>query len=494
MATEAVSIADKITSLRVQVKEELASDSPDQARVDALLTEAESLREKQVAAEKSATEAKAARDANQARLAHLEELMGRSAEGDGYLPDSVEEAKEHIPNDGGAKRDSNYKPPNFIDGFAASVQPKAVREYMGDTLKEEESAERDAFTRWLMATNGKDFIDGTDEHTRNALKSLRSTGRMIDTTRASVGLSGAGAPNTGAGGGYAVPEGFLPDLAQGTPGTPGFKFRPRATVRTVANDHGNVPTFSGIPAGYIAENAKPDNIVPDWGQIDYRVSKQGGNMRFSVEMVRNSGLDIPTIVGQVATGATGRFEDREMMQGDFAGTPRHFEGLLSTNLAMPTHANEGATWALADLEEHFGEVPEEYADGAVWIMKRRKLAQLAALDRANANASVEVGITPTILGFPVITYEGDGLHAEAGATAGDDLGLFVNLAYYLLIDQVGSVIERDDSIYTEYDAVLFKFRRWGDGRGTKLLPEASASTTGTGALSNWGVRITKGSG
>jgi|19_taG_2_1085344.scaffolds.fasta_scaffold00683_8 HK97 family phage major capsid protein len=364
-----------------------------------------------------------------------------------HLPQNdtpVVEGEEYNADDNKRLYSASHKPAGWIRNFPAAVQPKWVREQMGDTQKEENEIYKKAFSFWMRdrSHNGENFWRNGNPIYIRAMEE-----------------------GTDAEGGYLVPEDWRDELIH-DPGLPGSVIRPRTTVVSTGRDAGNFPTFGSVTWAGIAEEAAFTSAesTPTIGQVAFTIWKTGGLVRASTELLQDEAHNLPAVLSQVFNEAKGRYEDEQVIGGD--GTTE-IEGIRSTAAADVTMASATAIVAL-DVHELYWTLPAQFRTNATMYTTSSLMQQLGGIGSTSAGQTFGEDLTAapgdTFLGRPTALFDGTGWDSATAIAANEELGALGDFRNYYLIDRVGISIKRNDSLYMGNGQVGFFAEARGDGR------------------------------
>lgn len=272
-------------------------------------------------------------------------------------------------------------------------------------------------------------------------------------------------------GGYLVPTDQRFEVIR-DPSYTGGNLRQRATTFQTTRDGGTLPTATTVTWAGIAEEANPADSDPAFGQVPFTIHKAGANNRLSIELLSDSAVNIPALLGVLYGEAKGRFEDQQGIEGDGTTEPL---GLRSANGAAVSISDITDVWAdpptALEISKAFFEVPAQYRNNnTAWWMTSGLFSKIFTVNSASAGMHMADLLTgaPTLslLGKPVFFYDGTGWDDAATIGSGEELGAIGDFSTYYFIDRMGMSVYRDDSVYFATDQVAFKARARMDGRWT----------------------------
>jgi len=369
----------------------------------------------------------------------LKTLSGDFNKPTNSVPASKEEAKLYNPTDNGKDYRNDYKPATWVKGLPAAVQPKWVREQMGQNLKQEENFYKDTWTKWFRDRSpnaGKFFATASADE----LKAMQE-----------------GTDNEG---GFFVPEDFRTQVIHNT-GVPGGVHRPYTTVLTTSLKDGYLPTLGSVTWAAIAEEAAYGDNTPTVGQVSFTTRKAGGTVKVSNELLEDSAVNLPALLSQIMGEAAGRYEDQQIIEGDGSTEP---EGIRTSGTDGSDSAANNAV-AIGDFQTWYFNLPAQFRANAVVSTTSSAMAQIAALD-VTANKGNLATATPaaTLYGRPTVLFDGTGWDDATAIATNEEIGCIGDFSNYYIIERIGMSMRRDDSIYVANDQVGFFARNRWDGR------------------------------
>lgn len=417
------------------------------AQADTAVTEGDPAKAQQIAAEikKLLDEA----DQLEAAATSLKALRGDMNRPANPVPVTSAEAKQYNPTDAGAKTDANYRPALWVKGLGPAIQPKWVRDQMGSALKDEARFYEQTFTKWF-----RDRSKDASAFFRNA--SAEEIKAMQE--------------NTDSEGGFFVPEDFRTIVLR-DPGAPGGVHRPFCSQITTSLKDGFMPTFGSMTWAVIAEEAAYGDNTPTVGQVPFTVSKSGGTVKVSAELLEDSAVNLPSLLAQIGNEAKGRFEDTKIIAGSGSNEPQGLRTVLGANETF-TMANATSIVA-ADVIKLYWALPAQFRNGAIYSFTSSLMSQIETIGSAAAGIHFAGGTEgtygnaapiETVRGRRVVTYDGTGWDDATAIASAEVLGCFGDFRQYYLIDRIGMSVRRDDSIYVANDQVGFFMRCRFDGR------------------------------
>jgi HK97 family phage major capsid protein len=368
----------------------------------------------------------------------IKALKGEFNKPTNAIPVTTEEAKIYSPDDKGKDYKTSYRPATWVKGLPSAVQPKWVRDQMGDNEKAEEKVYKEAFTKWLRdpSPNAGHFW-----------------------TKASSEEIKAMQEGTDSEGGFFVPEDFRATTVH-DPGTPGGVHRPLCTVITTTLKDGYLPTMGSSSVAVIAEEAAYGDTTPTVGQVSFNIRKVGTSTKVSQELLEDSAVNLPALLSQIFSEAFGRYEDEQIINGD--GTTE-IQGLRAV-VTDGTDSDGTSAVTIGDILTWYFDVPAQFRANATWSTTSSFLNQAHGLDVTSNKGTLFGAPVERLLGKPIVTFDGTGWDDATAIATNEEIGALYDFRNYYLIDRIGMSVKRDDSIYVANDQVGFFARRRGDGR------------------------------
>lgn len=336
----------------------------------------------------------------------------------------------------------------WMKGRAVAVQHPDILKRLSPELRTAKSLQEEAFAFY--------FRRGI-----NAMKARRPD--LVP----HLGALNALQEDTDSEGGYLVPTDQRFEVIR-NPGNRGGRLRPRSTVMNTTRDGGTWPTATSVTWVGISEESSNSDSDPAFGQVPFSIHKSGANNTLSEELLADSAVNIPALLGQLYGEAVGRYEDQQGIEGDGTTEPL---GLRAT-AAYGTISDITDVWAdpptAIEVTKAYFELPEQWRDGAAWWMTSGLFSKIFSLNSTGAgiHAAESLIAAPItqLLGKDVFFFDGTGWDDAATIGSGEELGAFGNFSTYWFIDRMGMSVSRDDSRYTEKDQVFFKARKRYDSR------------------------------
>jgi HK97 family phage major capsid protein len=338
---------------------------------------------------------------------------------------------------------------NRTEGFnrrsPAAVQlPEIMARYEpGSDLWHQANLQREAFS--IFMRKGENAREFNDARLRQALNALQE--------------------DTDSEGGYLVPADERMELIH-DPGAPGGVTRGISRVLQTSRDGGTFPVATTVTWGAIAEEATPSDSDPVMSQVPFTIRKSGVNMTLSEELLADSAVNLPQFIGRVVDETSGRYEDQQAVEGDGSTEPLGLRttGATQGDVGDVTDLITLAAPTLAEMLNAYFEVPAQFrGPGLAWHTTSSFMARVTAISASGGqlwllpNGSDRPGFS--ILGAPVVMFDGTGWDNAAAIAANEEVGAIGNFNWYWFVDRMGVVIRRDDSVAFRSDQVAFKARK-----------------------------------
>lgn len=327
----------------------------------------------------------------------------------------------------------------WIKGLPASAQHASIVKRLPDDLLRKAALEREAFN--LYCRKGMaGFRDRPELYTH--LKDLQE--------------------NTDSEGGYLVPTDQRADIIV-PPGTPGGVTRSISSTFTTTRDGGTWPRLStDLTMTSVAEEAPFTESDPAFGQVPFTIHKVGRAVDLSVELLGDSAVNIPALLGARFTAARGRYEDQQAIEGDGTTEPLGLRTAGWSTVSDVTNLWTLAAPTVLQVIQAFYELPAEYRTNGSWFMTSSLFSRILGIGTTSAGVhlvdTIGDAVAPRILGRPVYFFDGTGWDDAATISANEELGAIGDFRNYAFIDRAGMTVERDDSVAFRTDQVVFKAR------------------------------------
>lgn len=351
----------------------------------------------------------------------------------------ADEAKQGVQlSDGSVVQYADKNTEGWIKGFPESCQLPEIVRRLKPADREKAQAQSAAFVKYVR--KGLSFLDANE---RKALQE-----------------------NTDSEGGYLVPTDQVRLPVIRDPGAPGGVTRAISSVFQTSRDSGDFPTAGSVLWAVVAEEgAIPATTDPVFGQVTFAIKKVMGSHKVSTELLEDSVVNIPALLGDLYSESLGRYEDQQAIEGDGTTEP---EGLRVASVTDSVDPTAIATAPLAlDVIAHYFDLPAQFRANGTWHTSSTWMAKVVSINPTNGMRMVEFlgdPIRPVILGRPVVMFDGTGWDSAAAVAANEEFGAFGDFRNYYFIDRVGMSIKRLDELYAGNDQIGFVARKRFDGR------------------------------
>ena len=262
-------------------------------------------------------------------------------------------------------------------------------------------------------------------------------------------------------GGYLVPTDQRVELVV-DPNTPGGRTRPISSQFQTTRDGGNWPTLStDITLAAVAEEAAFAESDPAFGQITFTIRKVGRAVDLSYELLADSAINLPQLLGNRFNAAKGRYEDQQAIEGDGTTEPQGLRVASVSDITDLWTKDTGPT--AAEVIGAFYELPEQFRPNATWFMTSGAFKWVIAAGSASAGIHlvdlIQDAVAPRVLGRPVVFFDGTGWDDAAAPATTEEIGAigdFRQGMYY--IDNGNPSVSRSDDVAFRTDQVVFKYR------------------------------------
>lgn len=384
---------------------------------------------------------------------------GRPTIGDLRDPDDADDVP-NAPKDVANARPKDYiqlAPGRFVpfatkttEGFnrkaPAAVQlPSIMARYEpGGQLWNEAELQRRAINVYLR--KGANAAEFNDPKLRAALRAMAALQEDTDTE-----------------GGYLVPSDQRVEVVR-DPGYPGGALRAHSRIEQTVRDGGTFPTATSFTWGRISEEQSPTPSDPAFSQVSFTIRKSGVNTILSEELLADSAVDLPALLGRMADEKSGAYEDQQGIEGDGSTEPL---GLRTTGAPQGNITDQNVTAAgltLANMTDLFMSVPSQFRGDMMGLFTTSAFwAKVMAISASGGqiwqipNGAERPGFL--FFGKPVFFYDGTGWDDAAALSATEEFGAIGDFSHYVFVDRQGLIVKRDDSRYSDSDQVLFRMRK-----------------------------------
>ena len=263
-------------------------------------------------------------------------------------------------------------------------------------------------------------------------------------------------------GGYLVPTDQRTDILV-PPGTPGGVMRSISAQFSTTRDGGTWPRLStDITLAAVAEEAAFPESDPAFAQVPFTIHKVGRAVDLSVELLADSAVNIPALLGARFTAAKGRYEDQQGIEGDGTTEPLGLRTAGWSTISDITDLLTLAAPTAVEILNAFYELPAQYRANSSWFMTSSLFARIAGIGSTAAGIHlIELmgdAVTPRLFGRPVYFFDGTGWDDAATIGANEELGAIGDFSNYAFIDNGGMTVLRSDEVAFRTDQVVFKCR------------------------------------
>lgn len=307
-----------------------------------------------------------------------------------------------------------------------------------------------SFGDWLLAVKRRD--------TKRLQKVYGSTKDMVE--------------QTGAEGGYLVPEEFLSELIR-VPEPFAEVVYPRARIIRGQRRSIQVPSldqtgafaaagkpdyWGGLISYWTEEAAAKTETEPDFKQIELVAHKLAGYTQASDELVADSAIGIDSMLRDLFAGAIRWRRDYAYLMGTGVGQPL---GILNSGALLTTArdvANQVSQNDIHSLLQIF--MPSSWGRG-VWVINQTCMEQVLALgDGTNYNwiPNAREGIPGYLFGMPVIWSEKNPVLGTTGDV------MLCDFSYYYIYERGGLSIDVSQHYAFIYDLTTWRFVYRTDGQ------------------------------
>ena len=331
----------------------------------------------------------------------------------------------------------------WMKGKAVAVQHPDILKRLSPELRQEKAQQEEAFSHYFR--RGRAWLAQNRPQLLPFLNALQE--------------------DTDIEGGYLVPTDQRFEVIR-DPGALGGQLRQRSRIFQTTRDGGTLPTATSVTWAGIAEEANNSDSDPAFNSVAFTIHKNGANNRLSMELLADSAVNIPALLGTLYGESKGRYEDQQGIEGDGTTEPL---GLRTTGPAANGGAIADCTdlWTLAaptavEVIAAYFELDAQFRANASWFLTSSAMARIVQIGSTAAGIHfIEMmtgGPGMTLMGRPVFFYDGTGWDDAATISANEEIGCFGDFGQYFFIDRMGMSVARDDSVYFATDQVAFKAR------------------------------------
>lgn len=262
-------------------------------------------------------------------------------------------------------------------------------------------------------------------------------------------------------GGYLVPTDQRVELIV-DPGFPGGVTRGISSQFQTTRDGGNWPTLStDITLASVAEEAAFPESDPAFGQITFTIRKVGRAVDLSYELLQDSAVNLPQLLGNRFNAAKGRYEDQQAIEGDGTTEPQGLRVASVSDITDLWTKDTGPT--AIEVIGAFYELPAQFRPNATWHMSSSAFKWVVSVGSASAGIHlvdlISDAVQPRILGRPVVFFDGTGWDDAAAPATTEEVGAIGDFRQGMyFIDNGNPTVSRSDDVAFRTDQVVFKYR------------------------------------
>jgi HK97 family phage major capsid protein len=261
-------------------------------------------------------------------------------------------------------------------------------------------------------------------------------------------------------GGYLVPTDERSDIIV-DPGATGGVTRGISSVFQTTRDGGSWPTLStDLTLAAVAEEASFAESDPAFGQVTFTIRKVGRAVDLSYELLADSAVNLPQLLGNRFAAAKGRYEDQQAIEGDGTTEP---QGLRVASVSDITDLWTLAAPTALEVVGAFYELPAQFRSNAYWHMTSSAFKWVVSAGSASAGIHlvdlIQNAVEPRVLGRPVVFFDGTGWDDATAITANEEIGAIGDFRQGMyFIDNGNPTVSRSDDVAFRTDQVVFKYR------------------------------------
>lgn len=320
------------------------------------------------------------------------------------------------------------------------------------------------------------YIAPDDEESRPEVKSFgdflfaikQGNTKRLKTVYGSIkDMSG----ETGAAGGYLVPEAFEPSLLRVTAEQSQIVSRVQNIPQDVMSgtwpslDQHITPTAgsgqTALAGGLVATTTSAGGNLtetqPTFENLKWRVTKQGGFVEVDNELIEDSPVAIEALLTSLFNVTVNAKKEQLILRGTGAGEP---EGILNAAAAIGIAPDTNNTFAYADALEMVSRFKMVSGD-PVWIIHPSIWTDIGNFESANGGgvwqANHQAGLGQSLLGYPILTSE----HLPQADNSG--CVLLADLQAYLMFTRRGITIGFSEHAAFTSDKGTWRFTTRFDG-------------------------------
>lgn len=294
--------------------------------------------------------------------------------------------------------------------------------------------------------------------------------------------------SSGATGGFFVPIEFKPELLRLV--IEGQVVRPRATIIPMTTDTAWIPRIrdtshvgsihGGVAGTWTKENTTLTQNEPRAGQVQLIPKKFSDYILVANELIQDSAIAIPALLGVVLREGLGFFEDISAISGNGSG---QMLGYQSSPALISVTRNTTSHIKYADLTAMYSRMFPASVNRGVWVCSPACFPDLANLSVPVGTGGSAVWITnyTTAVGAPPATIFGRPLIiSEKVPTLGTANDItFCDFSYYLIGDRMTMALTTSEHVAFAADQTAFRIIERLDGQpwiDSALTPNNGGAT------------------
>lgn len=387
-----------------------------------------------------------------------------------------------------AENEQAIQPPAENGNAALEAQIKALSERMDAVLKHMEDEPAIKNVGYFTADGGK-----ADPQIKTFGDFLKAVARGDEQRLAKVyGVSKAMSEESGAAGGYLVPEQFVTRLMELTNAvspvvarvqsipvqSPAGEFPSLDQTAAPTAGAGNTAFAGGVVGATRAEAGAYGSTDATLTLIEWRLNNISGYTQVSKELMADSPISIEALLSRLFAIAVAAKLERHIIRGTGAGEPL---GIMNAPCAVGATTVADNTFALADVYKMHGYF-HAFGNQPVWICHPSLIPDIGAMELSTGSGVAPLndprnqGVSNlTLLGYPVIFSE----HSPQANNAGD--AILADLSAYLLFEKGGLEVAYSEHAAFTTGQGTWRFDRRVDGqpwlKGAITLADPTGSYT-----------------
>ena len=352
--------------------------------------------------------------------------------------------------------------PSVADPMAVKQDPKAAvaegRSYLSQRRRvmiepgviqdhNDKQAQADsnlAFRGWFLGP------DATDEHRGAAQRSGLNLKGSLYVPRGRA--ENRAQSTSGTAGGYTIPAGFLAALEKKL-----LQFNPLRSIATViATTTGNslpMPTVDDTSntGALVSENTATSATDVTLGQVTFGAYSYKTVVTSSNELLQDTGLDLPTIIGELMGERIGRSEAAAFATGTGSSQP---QGVTVGSSAGVTAASTTAI-TINEIMGLINSVDAAYQPTSSFMLHQTVWTYLLKLQDSTGRNLIPMnygdGIAPKIWGYPVVINN----NMSSAITTGLITALFGDFSKFYIRDAGPLEVKRSEEFLFTSNATAF---------------------------------------